>query len=226
MSTVAQVATRARGEDFDAGLQSNFETFVTDAIADIFRTTNLARGGMLVTAATAVGSNAITGLSTTVGASIQAIFVGDNGDELDELDWLEFERLLLTAPSQTGRPQAFGRMPTSPVVEAPTVLIWPKANAIYSLLVAGSNAPIATDLESADPVPIPTLYEKLLTYYARSEQFDLDGDIEMATRFQEKWETGCARMRGDLQRRNHNRRVPGTWARRSAAPVFHRPGLF
>lgn len=231
MSTVAQVATNARDPDFGSGYQSRAEDFVREAVGLLYRSAVIARGVMSVTAQTAAGSTLVASASLTavVAGRVSGVMHQDNGDELDEVS-IEDWGVLIARHLAQGRPLVYAIATGGVTGEAPSLVVWPTANAVYNLLVSGDNAPKASELEVGDEVPLPTDYQRLAEYYARRELYSkFEGDFPMSDDWDKRWKEGQAEMRADLQRRSKkNRVVPGTWSRsRAVAPVLHHPsGLF
>jgi hypothetical protein len=228
MSTVAEVATRALGDEFDSGFQADAERMVREAVSLIYRQTNLARGGILLGVVTVPGAYTVTGLAVVESLRLAGpVFRDLDGAELEELEAADWRSLVSTRGSETGPPQAYAFVPTAPIAE-PTFQLWPKADIARTVWVGGQGAVLANDLQSADAVPLPEVYERLLVAHARGELFALESDREMSDFWVGRWQAGTSELRSDLQRRrNRNRQVPGTWSGLSSgAPAFHYRGLF
>lgn len=227
MSTITQVATRALGDDIDSTFLTDFQTYVTEAIQTIYRETKLKRGGLMISAPTVPGSYAVTMPATLVGARIANVFMGDTGHELDEVDAEDMKQLQLQNPASSGRPLCWAEVaPSAVTTEPPTIEVWPKAGAVYTLWFSGQEAVAATDLDVGDPVPLPTAWERVLVYWARHEHFMMDSDWEGGSVWEGKFEKAFAQLRADLQGRPKNRVVPGTWSNLTPGPPsFHYPGI-
>lgn len=228
MSTVEEVAARALGDEFDIGFQADAERMVREAVSLIYRQTNLARGGVLLAVVTVPGAYTVTGLSAVESLRLAGpVFRDMDGVELEEIDAADWRALVSTKGSETGPPQAYALVPTTPVAEG-ALQFWPKADTARTVWVGGQGAVLADDLQSADPVPLPEVYERLLVAHARGELFALESDREMSDFWVARWQAGTSELRSDLQRRrNRNRQVPGTWSGLSSdAPAFHYRGLF
>jgi hypothetical protein len=228
VTTIAALATRALGTDFDSGYQADAERHVRTAIGKIFRSTTLARGDYTPAPISAnVGVLSVTLPET--GLRISTVSHLDTGVELDYAELAGISALQqITSPAR-GRPSSYAITDAGPTSEGTNLLLWPIPDRTYQLLVTGRFSPAAADLESADTAPLPVDYEELPVYWARYELYSVEGDSEMMRNWLDKWTTGVLELRGDLQkRRTGNRQVPGHWSTiNGAGPTLHHPrGLF
>lgn len=227
--TFTAAGTRALSSDLDVGRLAEATRYVRQGVGMIFRETNLARGDMLEPVALNTGTN-LASILGIEGGRVSCMLMGDDGTALDEVDRFQLEQLQLSAPTQRGRPQVYSLLSLSADDETTFIGVWPLADRDYILFAGGRRTPGTGEMQDADPVPLPEVYEDIPGDWARHRLFSIgaDVDLELATFYKGLWDDGCKRIRGDLQRRStRNRQVPGTWSNLSpAGPTFHRPGLF
>lgn len=236
MTLISDLVTRALDVDFDPGTRSaDAGRFVRQAIGFIYRTTAFPRGDALPIVFTVTGNPVVTFDATLRGLRISSV-LDDLGNPLNELSVEDYNQLFTSASTTRGRPlywSLFGAV----ALESPTLNLWPVPDRVYTLTLTGSQEPAVSQLDDADPVPLPDDYEDLPVFYARGRLFELVDDSDMAAYWggdpnngndRGKWAVGVRQLRSDLQVRSKNNRVvPGTWAgMRRAFPQFHRPGLF
>jgi hypothetical protein len=231
VTIVSDLVTRALSQDFDTTTWSaDAGRFVRDAIADIYTKIPLVRGDTELTVNLTAGTGSTPFVGATGDGPIVSAILNDLGDPLDELDREELRSLQIASPAARGRPRLYAIATAGEASENVTVLFFPAADRAYAFTVIGRLVPVATDLDDADPLPLPIRYEKLPVYYARAELFALtEEDANMSAFWRAKYDQGIREAAADLGRRgsSRRRRVPGTWSDvRTAGPSFHRPGLF
>jgi hypothetical protein len=227
VSTIAALATRALGTDFDSGYQADAERYVRAAISKIFRSTTLARADYVPAAITlGVGSTSTTLPET--GIRVDRVWLADTGAELRPVEVADIRAAQSVATPARGRPVAFAVTGAGLTSEGVALTYAPIPDQAYQLMVSGHFSPGATDLESTDVAPLPVDYEELPVYWAKHELYSNETDSEAMNLWLGKWTTGILELRGDLQHRTTgNRQVPGHWSGGSGGPQFHHPkGLF
>lgn len=228
MSTVVNLTTRSLDTDFPSTRTADAGRFVREAIREVYRETNIARGDIDVTANVATNGNVITFPAAGNAPFINSI-LGDDGVELSQLGYDEIRSLQLANPAARGRPRVFAVSSTGVNAGEPlTLTLYPTADRAYNFTVTGRIAPQSTDMDDGDTVPLPEDFERLPVYYARRELFALEDDVTLHDFWDKKYQTDLRRLKGYLATRsNRPRIVSGTWGRAGdAGPTFHRPGLF
>lgn len=213
--TVGELKARALHDDFSS---TKYGPICIEAMNELYRE--------IIRTTSIAGAVLTSPVNTVLGDPLAAI-PADNVLVVDvrrlngALDALERDELL-SLPAQSGQPQAY-------TIDGANFRFWPTPSSAEQLLVDFRQAPAQLDDDADKPSLLPNDYRYALAYHARAMCFDYEGDMEQATKWQQRADARLVTLRGDLQRRTrHNRRVAGSWADlRASSPQFHHPqGLF
>jgi hypothetical protein len=162
------------------------------------------------TATVTTSANAATYALPTDYSRLIDFFYNESHELLSPMDVRDFDAL----PESTGRPYAYA-------MRGNELVLYPTPDAVYTFTLRYWRLPKDMSADSDEP-EIPAQYHDLLIAYAMQKAFMREDDLQMAKAWEEQWNGGLLKMRGEVQSDHFDgpRQVGGSWGDAHGIPPY------